>query len=192
MARPMNVVTQDEQVSNREEVNVEEKTTIGKYAAGLIQPGDFVYLDAGTTTARVIDYLNVSDAIFVTNSIEHVLRLSRLGYRAFILGGVCKSVTEAIVGAEAVTNLEKYNFNIGFWGTNAIHPANGFSTPEVREAIVKKKGIEHCTQSYVLADSTKFGLASNVKFADFEQVKVITTDKVPEEYKQYSNVIIAG
>ena len=47
-------------------------------------------------------------------------------------------MTEAIVGEEAVSSVEKYNFTKGFWGANGISMQRGFSTPELKEALVKK------------------------------------------------------
>ncbi len=52
-----------------------------------------------------------------------------------------KAVTEAIVGEEAVAALEKYNFTKGFWGANGVSLQKGYSTPELKEAMVKKKSM---------------------------------------------------
>ena len=72
-------------------------------------------------------------------------RISDRGYTVYILGGEFKSTTEAIVGDEAVVTLDKYNFTKGFWGTNGITVKNGFTTPEIKEAMVKKKSMENST-----------------------------------------------
>ncbi|MCC8168101.1 MAG: DeoR/GlpR family DNA-binding transcription regulator, partial [Clostridiales bacterium] len=151
---------QDLRVSSRMELNAGEKSVIGSYAAGLVQPDDFVFLDAGTTTAQLIEHLEETRAVFVTNSIGHVLRLAQRGFRAYILGGECKSVTEAIVGAETVLGLEKYNFTKCFMGANGVSAERGFTTPDVREAIVKMKAFKQSKVRYVLADSMKFDVVS--------------------------------
>ena len=53
-------------VAQKSELNKEEKKKIAKYAAGLITPDDFVYLDAGTTTGLMLEYLAGARAVFVT------------------------------------------------------------------------------------------------------------------------------
>ena len=64
-----NMSIRDEQVSRREEKNLEEKRLIARYAASLIQDDDFVYLDAGTTTGCMLDYISdTTTAVFVTNA----------------------------------------------------------------------------------------------------------------------------
>ena len=119
-----NIHTQDENFTSRQIVNHDEKEEIAKYAASLIKNHDFVYIDAGTTTELMINYIEAQDAVFVTNSLTNAKKLSEKGYTVYILGGEFKSITEAIVGDEAVFELDKYNFTKGFWGANGI---NGYS-----------------------------------------------------------------
>lgn len=181
--------TMDDNVLIRKNKNAGEKEIIGRYAASLIQSGDFVYLDAGTTTECMIDYIECKDVIFVTNAITHAKRLAERGHIVYILGGEFKAVTEAIVGEEAVTTLDKYNFSKGFWGTNGISIAKGFSTPEVKEALVKKKSMENCKERYILSDESKFSKISSVTFADFESATVLTTGLKQKDFLKYKNVV---
>lgn len=181
--------TRDDEVVNRREINKEAKERIARYAAELIVPGDFVYLDAGTTTARMIDYITAKQAVFVTNAILHAKRLAERGYTVYILGGEFKAVTEAIVGEEAVVTLEKYNFTKGFWGTNGISTRKGFSTPELKEALVKKKAMENCRECFILADESKFNQISSVTFAPFESAAIITTGLTQSAFRKYKNIV---
>lgn len=181
--------TRDDEVNSRKEKNRDAKIKIAKYAAGLIEAEDFVYLDAGTTTELMIDYIENRQATFVTNAITHAKKLAEKGFLVYLLGGEFKAVTEAIVGEEAVITLGKYNFTKGFWGTNGISTKNGFSTPEVKEAMVKCKSMECCTECYILADVSKFDQISSVTFAPFESATVITTQLSQAAYKKYKNII---
>ena len=71
--------TKDDNVVSRKEKNRDAKNKIAKYAAEQIAPGDFVYLDAGTTTELMIDYLTEKDITFVTNAVSHARKLSMAG-----------------------------------------------------------------------------------------------------------------
>ena len=181
--------TKDAKVSEREGLYVEEKRSIAKLAAALIGQEDFVYIDAGTTTERMIDYIANRQAVFVTNAIGHAKKLAEHGCKVYILGGEFKAVTEAIVGEEAVFTLDKYNFTKGFWGANGVSLQRGFSTPELKEAMVKRKSMENCRDCYILADESKFSQISSVTFAPFEKATVITTELKQEIYKDCSNII---
>ncbi|MBB5264092.1 DeoR family fructose operon transcriptional repressor [Catenibacillus scindens] len=184
---PMDI--KEEQVSNRETLNADAKAAIGQYAASLIGPDDFVYLDAGTTTGFMIPYLTQRSAVFVTNAVSHALSLGRSGFRVILIGGEFKSITEALVGNEAYVSLEKYNFTKGFFGANGVSPSAGYTTPDINEALVKKCAMDHTQNPYILCDSSKFYHRSPVTFGDFSRAKIIT-EMIPDKtLAGYSHVI---
>lgn len=178
----------EEKYVHKKELNLEEKKKIGKYAADLISKDDFVYIDAGTTTECLIDNIKTHDATFITNAIGHARLLADRGFKVYILGGEFKSTTEAIVGEEALASLEKYNFTKGFFGTNAINIKQGFTTPDLKEALVKQKAMDSCKECYVLADASKFSKISSVKFASFDKAEIITTKLTQDIYKKCNNI----
>lgn len=180
----------DDDISDRRIINSEEKNLIARYAASLIKRDDFVYIDAGTTTEFIIDHITEKNAVYVTNAVNHACRLAHAGCEVYLAGGRLKSATEAIVGAETIQVLSGYNFTIGFWGTNGIHKKAGFTTPDTEEAGVKHISFANCKKRYVVADSSKFGLISPVRFAGFEDA-VIITDKAAKEYSDCNNIILA-
>lgn len=178
----------DEDVALRKNMHLEEKAAIVRYAATLIRPDDLVYLDAGTTTELLIDYITEKKAIYVTNAISHAKKLVQAGCEAHILGGRFKLSTEAIIGNETLSDLEKYNFTIGFFGSNGVSRQQGFSTPDIDEAMVKKKALKRCQKPYILCDSSKFNQVSPITFGTFEEAMVITT-RAPHLYKTLENII---
>lgn len=182
--------TTDDAVMSRKGQHAQAKERIARYAAGLIEPDDFIYLDAGTTTERIIDYLSSKQTVFVTNAVMHAKRLSEKGYTVYLIGGEYKGVTGAIVGEEAVNSVEKYNFTKGFWGSNGISIQRGFSTPEIKEALVKKRSMENCKKRYVLADESKFNQISSVTFAPFDSATVITTGNLPLVFQKRGNILL--
>ena len=103
----------------------EEKIAIARRAAALVTRRDFVYIDAGSTTLHLVDFLKERQAVYVTNGLPHASRLSAKGFKVFMLGGQIKSVTEAVIGTEALHNLELYNFTKGFFGVNGISVKSG-------------------------------------------------------------------
>ena len=181
--------TKDDEVLLRKERNMKEKIAIAKLAASLIEDDDFVYLDAGTSTGVMIDFLTARNPVFVTNAIEHARDLTRKGYKVYLIGGEYKSATEAIVGEEAALSLQKYHFTKGFFGANGISIDEGLTTPEIKEAMIKKTAIAATKQSYFLLDHTKFGEISAITFADITEGTIVT-DKVPnEEYREKAKIL---
>lgn len=183
------VSTQEADVSSREDLHKEEKLRVARYAAGLVSEGDFVFLDAGTTTGAMIDHLPVLGVTYVTNAVAHAKRLADLGAHVIIIGGELKAVTEALAGNEAYVNLKKYNFSIGFFGANGVELTAGFTTPDINEAMIKQCAMQHSQKRYVVCDGYKFGVVAPVTFGSFNSATVITSGVEDEVYKGCKNII---
>lgn len=185
------LATREEQVAKRLTLHQEEKRKIGRYAASLIEPHDFVYLDAGTTTACMIPFLSEKSATFVTDAVSHALMLAENGFRVILLGGKLKAATEAIVGNEACLSLQRYNFTKCFMGTNGASPSHGFTTPESNEAMIKECAMKQAQKSYVLCDSTKFHQIYPICFGGFHTAQIITEEIPDSMIKNYPNITVA-
>lgn len=169
----------------------EEKCRIARYAASLIRPHDFVYLDAGTTTGYILDFLEETDVTFVTNAVAHAQRLAAKGIRVILTGGTLKGSTEAVVGTTAVMMLKDYHFTKGFFGTNGVNKAAGLTTPDDSEALMKKTAMEQCKKVYVLCDHSKFNVVSSVTFAALK-AGTILTDEMMEEFKDAAELVVCS
>ena len=178
-------------VAQKSELNKEEKKKIAKYAASLITPDDFVYLDAGTTTGLMLEYLAGIRAAFVTNAVSHAQTLAKMGIRVYLIGGELKSSTEAVVGSQAMQMIQMYHFTKGFFGTNGVSKRHGFTTPDPNEALVKQEAMRQTERCYVLADSQKFGMVSSVTFGVFEEATILTETEPPEGFSGSKNIRVA-
>lgn len=184
-----NQITYDYNVSEREIKNTEDKKIIAQYAASLIKPNDLIFLDAGTTTSYLIDFVNVPNITFVTNAVIHAQKLAAKGYQTYLTGGRLKSMTEALVGTDCYEYLMKYHFTLGFFGTNAVNHEHGFTTPDPEEAKTKECALMHTLCPYILCDHAKFDMTAPVSFAPYEAANIITTGNIPTAYKKDKNII---
>lgn len=189
MAIDKDINTRDDKVTIRKNLKTSEKMAIAKYASSLIKPYDFIYLDAGTTTEIMIDFIKEKNAVFITNGIAHAKKLIEKECKTYILGGEVKWITEAIVGVEAINSLKKYNFTKGFFGANGISENRGYTTPDIKEALVKEEALNRTKDAYILADESKFDEISSVIFADIENAKIITTKLSNDKYKELTEVM---
>ncbi len=165
--------------------NLQEKRMIAKYAASLVEEGDCIYLDAGSTIFEMIEFLHVTDIVVVTNGLMHVPSLLNKDIPTYTIGGFVKPKTNAFVGRGALAGLELYRFDKCFLGVNGIHPQFGFTTPDQEEASVKHKAISLAREAYVLADSTKFSEISFAKISDLHEATIITNELADGIEKQY-------
>ena len=173
--------------------HVEEKERIARAAADLIEDGMYVYLDAGTTTLAIVPYLEEKAITVVTNSLPLANTLLYHRIPTFVVGGQLKHSTQALVGYNAREGMLIYHFDVAFLGMNGVHPAQGFTTPDPEEALVKKTAIELAKQSYVLVDETKLDAISFSRVASLQAATIITTTSSEQEakYSQYTEVVNA-
>lgn len=187
--KEIKINTIEEKVEHRQNLNIDEKLNIARYAASLIEDNDLIYIDAGTTTELMIDFIKETKAVFVTNGIVHAKKLIQKNLKTYILGGELKLTTEAIVGVETVNSLRKYNFTKGFFGSNGVDIGRGFTTPDMREAMVKEEAIKRSRKSFVLCDKSKFNEISSITFAEINKAKIITSILEENRYRQYTEIM---
>ncbi|MBQ9461922.1 MAG: DeoR/GlpR transcriptional regulator [Clostridia bacterium] len=160
--------------ADRDRLMPDEKELIACYAAGLIRDDDFVYIDSGSTTLRLVGQIGSTRALFVTNGIVHAQRLLAKGLKTIMLGGALKQKNACVTGSEGVRSLERFHFTKAFIGTNGIEQDAGFTTPDSDEAAVKEMAVKCSFASFVLADHTKFGKIYPVTFSPLSKCSIIT------------------
>ncbi|MGG0306092.1 DeoR/GlpR family DNA-binding transcription regulator [Priestia megaterium] len=167
--------------------NVQDKRNIAEYAASIINEGDCIFLDAGTTTYEMIPFLKQKDVVVVTNGLMHLNLMLEQGITLYLIGGSVKHKTGALIGNGALLSLEQYRFDKCFMGANGIHHQYGYTTPDPEEALIKQTAMKLSRESYILSDSTKFFETSFAKIADLHEAKIITNDVPSDVLIQYAN-----
>jgi DeoR family fructose operon transcriptional repressor len=191
VAKKQNFLAGEYTVAQKIDLSRKEKEQIAKYAASLIEAEEFIFLDAGTTTACMLEYMGGKGVTFVTNAVSHAQILAAHGEKVLLVGGTLKASTEAVIGVQAVDFIRKYHFTKGFFGTNGVSKSAGCTTPDPSEALVKKAAMEQCRQSYVLCDYTKFDQISSVTFTPFYGTTLITDRRI-RGYEDCGNVIVGN
>ena len=85
-----NYTAMEEDMPTKSSRCTEEKIAIARRAASLVTRKDFVYIDAGSTTLHMVDFLQERQAVYVTNGLPHASRLSLKGFKVFLLGGASR------------------------------------------------------------------------------------------------------
>lgn len=169
----------DTALGERDVAHAEEKERIAHAAlAQLPTPGALVLVDAGTTTSRFAAALPADMHLVVTtHAVPIAARLApRSTLDLHLLPGRVRTTTQAAVGAETVAALGDLRADVAFVGTNGLTLEHGLSTPDAEEAAVKRAMVGGARRVVVLADSSKIGVESPVRFATIEQLDVLVTD----------------
>lgn len=157
----------------------EEKRRIAVAGLALLPTADCsLILDAGTTTIVLAELLPRDHRLTVlTHSVPVAARLADLPHvELHLLPGRVRRTTQAAVGVETVAALARIRADVAFMGTNGITPEHGLSTPDHAEAATKAAIVASAHKVVVLADSSKIGQESTVRFADLTDIDVLVTD----------------
>ena len=168
---------------------LQEKREVAKYICdNILQSGQTIYLDAGTSTYEMIERLRDRKLTVVTNSTYHLSKLINNKIHTIILGGTIKHSTQAVIGSVAIEQLKKYSFDMCFIGCNGIDENFGVTTAEENESFIKATALKNSKKKYILADKSKFGHRKFQKFAELDDI-IIVSYEVPEGYRKYKNII---
>lgn len=166
--------------------NVDAKSAIGRAALRLLpSAGGSVLLDAGSTTACLVDAMSAGPAAgheltLITNSVPLGDTIHRAGRETLhMLGGGARGLTGACVGAHTLHALRAIRVDVAFIGTNGLDVERGLTTQDPEEAAVKSAMFRAARRVVLLADSSKFGRDFLVSFAELDRVDVLVTDTSP-------------
>lgn len=175
-------------IAQRQGLYPDEKEIIGKLAAGLVEEGDVIFIDSGTTNITMIKHLTNKRISIVTNGYKTIEEALRYNLPITSIGGELKKETMAFIGAITSRVLDMYAFDKCFLGTNGIDKEFGFSNADPNESLIKEQVIKRTKKAYIMADHSKFTDSSVFKFADLADATIIT-DEIPEEFNDVEKII---
>lgn len=154
-----------------------QKVAIGKFAAGLVKPGDVIYLDAGTTILEIARYLTaIPDITVVTNDFVIAAFLSQESLcRLFHTGGEVERENQSCVGMPAGIAIHYFNFDIAFISTSSFG-SRGISTPHENKIPVKHAVVESSHRRILVTDSSKYGLVGTFNAIPLDRLNGVITD----------------
>lgn len=173
--------------SFREKLHLQqaEKAAIARLALELIEEGDTLVLDAGTTTLLLARLLKarLSSLYVITNSVPIALELAETGWEILLTGGQVRHHSMALIGPAGVRTLEAYHADKAFMSATGASLHRGYTTPNPYEAEIKRAMIAAVETVYALVDSSKLGQATLASFATLDEVDLLLTDaQAPEGF----------
>jgi len=158
-----------------------EKEAIGQAVAAMVEEGDTLYINSGSTTFEVIRSVvalqkkvtivtNNIDAIWLCKESEHI--------RLILAGGVYRSRSHSVSGSLSSILVNQVYANKAIIGVDGFSPSAGLTTPTLEEAETTRAMIEHTVGTViVVAAANKIGVVSNFKTVGLDQVDVLVTDE---------------
>ncbi len=172
-------LSQESEYQQRLLDNPEAKRRIGKAAARLIQDGDVIFTNGGTTTIEILRHIRPNANITViTNSLSVTFEVNDLDFKLIILGGEYQPASLSVGGNFSTDCLNQVYADKTFIGVDGISLKYGFTFPLETEATIVRTMMKRTRGPvYVVADHSKWGTVSTYEVAPIEAIHGLITDK---------------
>lgn len=173
---------------NRDTTNKSVKRAIAQRAAEFVDGNELIFIDSGTTTRNLVEYLpRTAKLTILTTSLDVINAASHLdNISLLVLGNMYKRDTKSFVGSDGLLLLDKYNINKAFMAATGVSITSGLTNSDVLEYEIKKRVAEKANQLILLADASKFGRSTLLTYSPLDKVDaVITSPGIPMEYATY-------
>jgi DeoR/GlpR family transcriptional regulator of sugar metabolism len=165
----------------RQTLALSQKTKIARYAAEkLVENGDIIILEGGTTATAMAPYLaDKDDLTVVTNGVttaEELRRHMPLSATIICTGGILRPESSTCVGPMTERFFREFHARRLFLSATGLTLREGITDPKMLETQVKRAMIASAQEVILLVDSTKFGVRSLMKVIDFGEIRLLITD----------------
>jgi len=156
----------------------DEKTAIAALAASLVSGVETVFLDVGTSVARVVDFLSEDfKGEIITNSLLAAQRLAeRPDLNVFVTGGQMRHGDLALSGPVAAATLEDVFVEVALLGSGGVDARHGLTDFYPDEIHSRRVVIDNSQSALVIADSSKIGRVATHRVVPLERLSGVITD----------------
>ncbi|MDP1429325.1 MULTISPECIES: DeoR/GlpR family DNA-binding transcription regulator [Lysinibacillus] len=164
-------------IDHRLHEQLTEKIAIAKACALLVQDGECIFIDSGTTTYQMTPFLLDKEKLtVVTNSLPVAFDLIGSNIEVILLGGKVRDSEKSVTSNEFLFRFEHLNINKAFICASGVSIEKGISDFSLDEAITRKQIISISQKVYVATDSSKFNKDVAIQVCPVDDVDVIITD----------------
>ncbi|MDA3940759.1 MAG: DeoR/GlpR family DNA-binding transcription regulator [Spirochaetia bacterium] len=175
-------IHEEENYNSRSDLELENKDSIAKFAAGLINEGDTVFINGGSTTFHVFRYINKRNVKIVTTNAACMSQVhENQGIELTLAGGLYTPGSNTFSGGFTNDILNQVNANKAILGVHGISCHYGLTTPRQHAAESTKIMINRTRgEIIVIADHRKIGLVSDYVTANVNRITTLITDWFPD------------
>jgi len=166
-------------LDQRSKINKESKQRIGAKAAKLIEVGQTIILDAGSTTVEIVNHLphDLEYLRVVTPALNVAVATTHYPYIELVMpGGVLRNLTRSLIGSQTLRSLEMFNADWLFLASSGFDVKHGVTTGNMMEVEVKRTMVQQAARVALVADGSKFGRLLSLNVAPLSAIDFLITD----------------
>ncbi|MFD1774262.1 DeoR/GlpR family DNA-binding transcription regulator [Paenibacillus rhizophilus] len=174
--------------NDRKTRNRSEKQRIAKAAARYVNDGDIIYIDSGTTTLEMIEYIKHINLTLITSNLDFILgALPYSNLNVISTGGVLERKTKSFASIKNTDLLKAYNINKAFMASTGISISSGVTNSSPLESEIKQIVVERSREVFLLVDRCKFGKHALMTYCNLDEIDYLVTDSMPGgDYLEYA------
>jgi len=167
-----------EDLSNRLGFNYDKKLRIARMAAGMVNDGETILIESGSTNALLARELARKKNITIITTNVYIARQLRKSEKTgiILLGGIYQPASESLVGKITRASLDQINFDKAFIGIDGYTAETGFTLRDLFRAEISSYIVKKASDSIIISDSTKFGKAELTNICYLADIDRIATD----------------
>jgi len=171
----------------RSVIDKEEKLMVARKAASFVEEGDIIFLDSGTTTARIIDFLQDKQVAIFTANVEVLIKAMKYdNLEVYFIGGKLNRKSCSTEKFWAMDHLKNFNIGKAFMAASGYSIKGGATHGSPWEYETKRYAVERAMETYLVITNMKIDKKTLVKYADANEIKNVITDKeVKKNYREY-------
>ncbi|HML37119.1 MAG TPA: DeoR/GlpR family DNA-binding transcription regulator [Bacillota bacterium] len=174
--------------SERNIANLDVKKKIAAKASELVEDSDVIFIDSGTTTIHMIDYIKErKNLTVITNNLEVMIRVIPYeNIKLISLSGELDRNTLSFTGDTASSVLKSYNISKSFMASAGVSIDGGVTNSSTKEYDIKSTAVKRSNRVYLLTSADKFNTVAIMTYCTMDKLTGIITDgEPPEDIAEY-------
>lgn len=173
------VLNDTDDISTRMVFHYKQKMNIARKAASLVDEGETVLIEAGSTNALVAKELAKKKGITIITPNVFIARELRANHdiSVILLGGVYQHQSESLVGSLTKLCIDHINFHKAFIGIDGFTPETGFTGKDMMRAEIISYIAQKSPQVIIVTDSSKFRKTELTRYFGFDEIDYVITDE---------------
>lgn len=171
--------------NDRQVWNQNGKQKIAKMASDYVEDGDIIFVDSGTTTLEMLEFVKDKNITVVTNNVDFIVKAMPYdNLNIFSTGGMIERKTKSFISYKGLDIFKTYNINKAFMASTGISITNGVTNSSPLESEIKSSAVKKCPHVFLLVDHRKFDKYALTTYCDLKDIHYLVTDRLPTEHYQ--------
>jgi DeoR family transcriptional regulator, myo-inositol catabolism operon repressor len=177
-----------EPFTERKSRNQQQKREIAEIAASYVADGDIIFIDSGTTTLEMLDFIKDKEITIITNNLDFINgSLPYENLQVISMGGIFQRKTRSFSSFQNLELFQAFNINKAFMASTGVSIEHGVTNSSPVESNIKQTVSDRSAEVFLLVDHQKFGKYALMTYSKLQDIDYLVTNAEPNpEYQRFA------